>query len=157
MFWDDLRRLLAGPQLYRLESLITERLVPILFAFGLAAIGLWAIDHLVASFALSFSQGLWGILEIIVLGPLMAMALRIACEFVLVFFKANEMAVQAVTRNRGRDTLLDEVSDAIHDLAEEDIEAEETPPETARPATDPVDPPIKRTVRRPPRRSPPTP
>ena len=119
MFWDDLRRLLSGRALYRLDTLIGERLVPVLYALGLAAIGLWAIDHLFASFAFNFGQGLWGILEILVFGPLWVVALRLSCELVLVFFKAHESAAAAVDRGRARNTLLEDVGAAIHDLAED--------------------------------------
>ncbi|MDR3474582.1 MAG: DUF4282 domain-containing protein [Devosia sp.] len=120
MFWDDLRKFLSGPALYRLDGLIGVRLVPIFYALGLAAIGLWAVDHLVASFAFNFGQGLWGILEIVIYGPLWVVALRIVAEAVLVFFKANETAAAVVDRSRGRGTLAEEVGDAIHDLAEDD-------------------------------------
>jgi hypothetical protein len=120
MFWDDLRKLLSRPTLYRLDALIAPRLVPVFYAVGLAAIGLWAVDHLFASFEFNFGQGLWGILEILVFGPLWVLALRIACELVLVFCKAHEGSVAAVGRSRGRNTLLEDVRDAIHDLADAD-------------------------------------
>jgi hypothetical protein len=119
MFWDDLRKLLGGRALYRLDGLIGARLVPVLYALGMAAIGLWAVDHLFASFAFNFGQGLWGILEIVIYGPLWFVALRITVELVLVFFKANETAVAAVDRGRGKNTLAEDVGDAIHDLAED--------------------------------------
>lgn len=118
MFWDDLRKLLAGPTLYRLDGVIGARLVPLLYAFGLAAVGLWAVDHLFASFAFNFGQGLWGILEILIYGPLWVVALRIVAELVLVWFKAHEVAAAAVDRGRRKSTLAEEVSDAIHELAE---------------------------------------
>jgi hypothetical protein len=152
MFWDDLRRLLSGRTLYRLDTLIGERLVPLLYALGLAAIGLWAIDHLFASFAFNFGQGLWGILEILIYGPLWVVALRLACELVLVFFKAHEGAAAAVDRGRARNTLLEDVGAAIHDLAEDeavdDIFSSDdgAPPQTGRPVD--VDPIIKGTVPR---------
>jgi len=168
MFWEDLRKLLSGPLLYRLDGLIGAKLVPVLYALGLAAIGLWSVDHLFASFAFNFGQGLWGILEILVYAPLWLVALRIACEIILVFFRANEAAAAAVSRSRRRTSLLDEVGDAIHDLAENDED-------DIAPATDPtpftgsssvgtgrsgapvdVDPPIKGTLpRRAARRTPP--
>jgi len=121
MFWDDLRKLLSSTQLYRLDRLISAKLVPIFYAVGLAAIGLWAIDHLVNSFADNFGQGLWGILEILVYGPLWLLGLRIVCELILVFFKAHEPSAAAVDLGRrGRTGLLEEVGDAIHDLADDD-------------------------------------
>jgi hypothetical protein len=157
MFWEDLRKLLGGTMLYRLDSVISVRLVPIGYAVGLAAIALWAIDHLVGSFAASFSQGLWGILEIIIFAPLALVALRIASEMILVFFKSHEAAAGAVGRRRGRDTLLGEVSDAIHDLAEEDEDelADYSPAANGKPAGD-VDPIIKGTARAAAKRTPPT-
>jgi hypothetical protein len=128
MFWDDLRKLLSGRTLYRLDGLIGARLVPVFYALGLAAIGLWAVDHFVASFAFNFSQGLWGIIEIVIYGPLWFVALRIAVELVLVFFKANEVAVAAVDRGRGKNTLAEDVGDAIHDLAEDNDAATDGTP-----------------------------
>ena len=88
---------------------------------------LWAVDHLFASFAFNFGQGLWGILEIVVYGPLWVVALRIVTELVLVFFKAHEAAAGAINLGRGGSTLAEEVSDAIHELAE-DSETRPTPP-----------------------------
>jgi len=131
MFWDDLRKFLTGPALYRLDGLIAARLVPIFYALGLAAIGLWAIDHLFASFAYNFGQGLWGILEIVVYGPLWVLALRIVTEVVLVFLKAHEASAAALARTRGRSTLADDVSEAIHELGEDNDAAgatDVTPP-----------------------------
>ncbi len=119
MFWDDLRKFITGRGLYRLDGLIAVRLVPIFYALGLAAIGLWAIDHLFASFAFNFGQGLWGILEILVYGPLWLIALRIVVELVLVFFKAHEASAAGVTRARSGSTLEAEVRDAIHELGED--------------------------------------
>jgi hypothetical protein len=166
MFWDDLRRLLSGRALYRLDTLIGERLVPVLYALGLAAIGLWAIDHLFASFAFNFGQGLWGILEILVFGPLWVVALRLSCELVLVFFKAHAGAAAAVNRGRARNTLLEDVGAAIHDLAEDEADDDifssddgaPPAPQTGHPVD--VDPIIKgtvprRTARRTPRPKPP--
>jgi hypothetical protein len=120
MFWDDLRKVLSGPQLYRLDGFIATRLVPIFYALGLAAVGLWAVGHLVGAFAASFSEGLWSILEIVVEGPLMVVALRIMVEVVQVFFAAHAGVVAPGPRPRGRNTLVDEVGDALHDLATDD-------------------------------------
>ncbi|MGN6102085.1 MAG: DUF4282 domain-containing protein [Devosia sp.] len=120
MFWQDLRKVLSGPALYRLDGLIGARLVPVFYALGLAAIGLWAVDHLFASFAFNFGQGLWGILEIVVYGPLWLLALRLACELILVFLAANESAAATVDRRRAGNSLIEDLSDALHDLADED-------------------------------------
>ena len=120
MIWDDLKKLLSRPTLFRLDTVLAERLVPILYFLGLVAIGLWAVDHLFASFAYNFGQGLWGILEIIVYGPLWLVALRVICDVLLVFFKAHEASAIAATRERGGTSLLEDVGDAIHDLANDD-------------------------------------
>jgi hypothetical protein len=168
MFWEDLRKLLAGPALYRLDGLIGTKLVPALYALGLTAIGLWAVDHLFASFSFNFGQGLWGILEILVYGPLWVLALRIICELILVYFKANQATAVAVDHSRGRNTLLEDVRDAIHDLADDDDDgitpATDPAPYIARPSspaspvnrTIDIDPLIKGTLpRRTARRTPP--
>lgn len=119
-FWEDLRKLLSAPTLFRLDAIIADRLVPIVYAFGLAAIALWAIWHLVDSFAYNFGQGLWGVVEILVYGPLYWLGLRIVCELVLVYLKANAPAVAAAGSARRSTSLTDEVADAIHDLASDD-------------------------------------
>src|SRR5437016_1654826 len=118
--WDDLKKLLSGPTLFRLDTVLAARLVPIFYFLGLIAVGLWAVDHLFASFAYNFGQGLWGILEIIVYGPLWLLALRIVCEVLLVFFKTHEASASAVGRTRGGSSLIDDVGEAIHDLAADD-------------------------------------
>lgn len=127
MFWDDLRKLIVGPTLYRLDTVLAARLVPVFYALGLAATGLWAIDHLVQSFAFNFGQGLWGILEILVYVPLSIVALRVISELVLVYLKAHAAAVSEVELSRKRGSLADEVSAAIHELAD-DTDATPAPP-----------------------------
>jgi hypothetical protein len=168
MFWDDLRRLLNGPTLFRLDAIIATKLVPILYALGLAAIGLWAIDHLFASFAFNFGQGLWGILEIAVYGPLWLIALRVVCELILVYFKAHQAEAASVGRGRAAATLIEDVGAAIHDLAEDDdaLASVFDPPPPPPPgghggSTPPLliepDPPRPPAVRRTAKRSPPAP
>jgi hypothetical protein len=78
------------------------------------------VEHLFASFAYNFGQGLWGILEIIVYGPLWLIALRIISDVLLVYFKAHEASAGAVNRGRAGNSLLEDVGDAIHDLASDD-------------------------------------
>jgi len=126
MFWEDLRKFLQGPALYRLDGMIGVRLVPIFYALGLGAILLWAVDHLVNSFASNFAQGLWGILEIVVYAPLSLIALRIATEAILLFFKAHEPFAGSVGRARSTASLADEVRDAIHELGEDNDAASAT-------------------------------
>ena len=71
------------------------------------------------SFGFGFGTGLWGLLEIAVFGLLSLVSLRIACEALLVWFKAHEQSGDTVNRSRYSASLLDEVREAIRDLAEE--------------------------------------
>jgi hypothetical protein len=127
--------------------------VPILYAAGLAALLVWAVIHLFATFGRNFGDGLWGLLEIAVFGLLWLLALRIVCEVLLVFFRVNDSAARTVALTRISTPLADEVRDAISDIADED---EEEP--AASPTADDVSaagtPP---TVRRTARRAPPPP
>jgi hypothetical protein len=134
MFWEDFKKLVFGPMLYRLDGLIGARLAPMLYALGLAAAVLWAADHLVTSFALSFTQGIWSIIEIVVYGGLWVIALRVTCEIVLVFFEARATLVMTLDRRRQPGSLLDEIGDAIHELAEDD----DTDEDYITPATEPL-------------------
>jgi hypothetical protein len=131
MIWDDLKKLLTSPTLFRLDAILSPRLVPLVYVVGLVAIILWAVDHLFASFAFNFGQGLWGILEIVVYGALLLLLLRVFCEGLLVFFQSHNAATETVARSRLSASLLDEVADAIHDLAEDDDDG-------ISPATDPA-------------------
>lgn len=133
--YEDLRRLLTSPTLFRLDSVLSPRIVPVLYLVGLAGIGLWAIRHLFATFGSNFGDGLWGLLEIGVFGLLWIVVLRIACEALLVFFRANEGAVESVSRLRlPSSSLVDDVRDAIHDLAEDEYPDDDF----ITPATDPA-------------------
>jgi hypothetical protein len=131
--WNDLRKLLTGSTLYRLDVTIGDKLVPAFYALGLAAVGLWAIDHLFATFAFSFGQGLWGILEIVVYGSLAVVILRIAAELVLIGLRGQQGELGAARAIGSDATLLDDVSEAIRDLA-----GEEEDDEVITPATDPA-------------------
>ncbi len=144
---DDLKRIFLGPTLFRLDTILSPRLVPIVYVTGLAAILIWAIKHLFAAFGTSFGEGLWGLLEIAVFGAFMLVVLRAACEALLVFFKANESAADSVSRTRISSSLLDEVRDAIHDIADEQDDED-----LIMPATDPA-PDIEITPPRGPRRT----
>ncbi|SFV32832.1 protein of unknown function [Devosia crocina] len=124
MTTDDLKRLLTRQTLFRLDAVLSPRLVPILYALGLAAILLWAINHFFFRFGMGFGNGLWGLLEIVVFGLTAFFALRIGCEALLVWFRANEATGATVTRPRYSASLLDEVRDAIRDLAERDDETD---------------------------------
>ncbi len=143
MTGDDLRKIFFGSTLFRLDTVLGARLVPILYATGLAALLLWAIIHLFATFGRNFGDGLWGLLEIGVFGLLGLVALRVACEVLLVFFKTHETATKTVALSRISASLADEVRDAISDIADEEDPTFTPEPET--PATPPV---IRRTARR---------
>lgn len=123
MTLDDLKKLLTSKTLFRLDAILSPRLVPVLYALGLAGILLWAVNHLFLTFGSNFGNGLWGLLEIAIFGLLAFVVLRIVCEALLIFFKANETAAETVSRTRVSSSLLDEVREAIRDLAEEEEEA----------------------------------
>ena len=139
MTLDDLKRLLTRQTLFRLDAILSPRLVPILYALGLAAILLWAINHFFFRFGTGFGNGLWGILEIVVFGLAAFVGLRVGCEALLVWFKVHETTGETVHRSRYSASLLDEVRDAIRDLAEEGDDADYAEAdEYITPATEPV-------------------
>src|SRR4051812_8229987 len=117
---DDLRRIFMGPTLFRLHTILSPRLVPVLYVTGLASLLLWAVTHLFDSFGRNFGDGLWGLLEIVVFGSFGLVVLRVVCEALLVWFKAHEDATESVSRTRISSSLLEEVRDAIHDIADEE-------------------------------------
>lgn len=139
MTLDDLKRLFTRQTLFRLDAILSPKLVPILYALGLAGILLWAVNHLFWTFGFGFGNGIWGLLEIAVFGLLSLVVLRIVCEALLVWFKTNEQSGETVNRSRYSASLLDEVRDAIRDLAEEgdDIDYAEAD-EYLTPATEPA-------------------
>ena len=139
MTLDDLKRLFTRQTLFRLDAILSPKLVPILYALGLAAILLWAVGHLFWSFGFGFGNGLWGLLEIAVFGLLYFVVLRIACEALLVWFKTHEHSGETVNRSRYSASLLDEVRDAIRDLAQGDDDPDYAEAdEYITPATDPA-------------------
>lgn len=139
MTLDDLKRLFTRQTLFRLDAILSPKLVPILYALGLAAILLWAVSHMFWSFGFGFGTGLWGLLEIVVFGLLSFVGLRILCEALLVWFKSNEASGETVNRSRYSASLLDEVRDAIRDLAEEGQEVDYAEAdEYITPATEPA-------------------
>jgi hypothetical protein len=137
MTLDDLKRLFTRQTLFRLDAVLSPKLVPILYALGLAGLLLWAVRHLFWTFSTGFGNGLWGLLEIAVFGLLIFVGLRILCEALLVWFKAHENAGETVNRSRYSASLLDEVREAIRDLAEEDEADFAEADEYIVPATDP--------------------
>lgn len=130
MTGDDLKKIFLGTTLFRLDTILSPRLVPILYASGLAALLLWAVIHLFATFGRNFGDGLWGLLEIVVFGLLGIVALRIVCEVLLVFFKANETAAKTVSLSRLSSSLVDEVRDAISEIADEEPDFDDDLPRT---------------------------
>jgi hypothetical protein len=124
MTLDDLKKIFLSPTLFRLDTILSPRLVPVLYASGLAALLLWAVVHLFSTFGRTFGDGLWGILEIAVFGLFGLVVLRMICEFLLVFFKVNETAAKTVSLSLISTSLLDEVKDAISDIADESAEPE---------------------------------
>jgi hypothetical protein len=139
MTLDDLKRLFTRQTLFRLDAILSPKLVPIFYALGLAAILLWAISHLFWSFGFGFGNGLWGLLEIAVFGLLAFVALRIGSEALLVWFKTHEDSGETVNRSRYSASLLDEVREAIRELAEEGEEPDYAEAdEYMTPATEPA-------------------
>jgi hypothetical protein len=150
MTLDDLKKIFLGPALFRLETILSPRLVPVLYASGLAALLLWAVTHLFATFGHTFGDGLWGLLEIAVFGVFGIIVLRVVCEFLLVYFKANDTVVRTVSLSRISTSLIDEVRDAIHDIAaDEDATSTESDDDLPPPASS-----AKRTARRSPPKAP---
>ena len=147
---DDLKRIFLGPTLFRLDTILSPRLVPVLYLTGLATLLIWGVQHLFATFGSSFGNGLWGLLEMAVFGAFFLVVLRIACEALLVFFKTNESATEAVSQSRISSSLLDDVRDAIHDIADEEEDFDDE--DLITPATVPV-PDIEITPPRGPRRT----
>lgn len=150
MTTDDLKRIFLGPTLFRLDTLLSPRLVPVVYATGLAAILIWSVKHLFATFGTSFGEGLWGLLEIVVFGAFMLVVLRAACEALLVYFKANESSADAVSRSRMSSSLLEDVRDAIEDIADEQLDDEDliTPATVAPPDIEGAPRNPRRTARR---------
>ncbi|MDO8358610.1 MAG: DUF4282 domain-containing protein [Devosia sp.] len=144
---DDLKRIFVGPTLFRLDTILSPRLVPVFYVAGLATVLLWTVTHLFDTFGRNFGDGLWGLLEIIVYGGFGLLALRIACEALLVYFKVNEAATDSVSRARISSTLLEEVRDAIQDIAGDEDDDDLITPATV-PAPDVEVTPPRRTARR---------
>jgi uncharacterized membrane protein len=139
MTLDDLKRLFTGRTLFRLDTVLAVKLMPIVYATGLFALLLWAVRHLFASFSTGIGDGLWGLLELLVFGLLMMLALRIVCEALLVYFRAHASAAEPLRGTRASATLLDEVREAIRDLAEAEDELDYAEAdEYIMPATDPA-------------------
>lgn len=117
---DDLRRIFTGRTLFRLDTILAPRMIPIIYAVGLLALLLWAARYFVEAAGAGFWDGVWSLLEIVVFGGLGVLVLRAACEALMVWLKANEEAADSVSRTRASTSLLEEVRDAIRDIADEE-------------------------------------
>jgi len=122
MSFEDFGKLVSRSLFLSLDRIVGPRLVKILYLFGVGAIVLWAFDHFFVTFRYGFGDGLWGLLEIAIFGVLGLLALRIVCEALIVYFKANESAVAAADHPATETNLIDEVRDAIEDLAADDLD-----------------------------------
>ena len=74
------------------------------------------------SFSFGFGNGLWGLLEIVVIAPLAVVALRIACEASILFFKNNSETINLInqhSRLTDAPDLIADVGEAIDELANE--------------------------------------
>src|SRR5690606_8672104 len=120
MTLEDIRKLATGSLLFSLDRIIAPRMVNILYLLGLAGIALWAISHFFVTFSYGFGAGLWGLLEIAVFGLLGFVVLRFVRDALIVYYRANTKAVQAVIQPRPSTSLIDEVRDAIEELAEQE-------------------------------------
>lgn len=126
MWSENLKKLATGNVLFNLNKIISPRLVTIIYLLGLAAILLWAVNHFFSTFRFGFGSGLWGLLEIAVFGLLAIIVLRVACEAVIVYFRAHATETEDYAPVRVNASLIDDVREAIEDLAEEDVA--DTPP-----------------------------
>jgi len=94
------------------------------------------MNHLFFSFRFGFGDGLWGLLEIVVIAPLLLLALRIVCEAAMVFFVNNRHSVDSFNdkeRMLSNPNLIEDVREAIEELANE-----ENPPKPAPARQKPV-------------------
>ncbi len=115
-----LQKLITGNVLFSLDRIITPKLVHILYLLGLFAIVLWAISHLFSTFSDGFGSGLWGLVEIAVFSLIGFVLLRIICEAIIVYFKANQQAVEESNLVKVPVSLIDEVKEAIEELAQDE-------------------------------------
>lgn len=133
MTLDDLKKLATSGTIFNLDRMIAPKIIKILYLLGLGAIGIWAIRHLFGTFAQSFGAGIWGLLEIGVIGLGAFVLLRILCETLLVFFKKNAEFITLDQPVRPAISIFDDVKDALEELAEDDA----AEPVVAQPAPAP--------------------
>ncbi|GLQ18661.1 DUF4282 domain-containing protein [Maritalea porphyrae] len=125
MTLDDLKKLATSGTIFNLDRMIAPKIIKMLYLLGLGTIAIWAIRHLFGTFGQSFADGIWGLLEIGVIGLGSFVLLRVICETLLVFFKKNEEHVTLAASVRPATSIFDDVKDALEELAEDDVEFEE--------------------------------
>lgn len=121
---DDMKKLATSGTIFNLDRMIAPKIIKLLYLLGLGMIALWSINHLFATFADSFGSGLWGILEVGIFGLGAFVALRVACETLLVFFKKNEKLIEVQQPVRPAFSIFDDVKGALEELAEDDVSEE---------------------------------
>ncbi|WP_299345030.1 DUF4282 domain-containing protein [uncultured Maritalea sp.] len=125
MTLDDLKKLATSGTIFNLDRMIGPKIIKILYLLGLGAIGIWTVRHLFGSFAQSFGAGIWGLLEIGVVGLGSFVLLRVLCETLLIFFKKNEAHITLAPTARPAMSIFDDVKDALEELADDDATFEE--------------------------------
>jgi len=125
MTLDDLKKLATSGTIFNLDRMIAPKIIKILYLLGLGAIGIWAIRHLFGSFAQSFAAGIWGLMEIGIVGLGSFVLLRVLCETLLIFFKKNEEHITLAPTARPAMSIFDDVKDALEELADDDVTFEE--------------------------------
>lgn len=139
--FEDFRKLLDSNVLSGLDRAIMPRLMRIFYLTGLAAVGLWALNHLFFSFRFGFFNGLWGLLEIAVFGLLAVFGLRLVAELSVTYFRANASHTEpTAAQSPAPLSLVDEVRGAIEELAQDErpsqepLKADPAPVAAAKPA-----------------------
>ena len=99
MTLDDLKKIFLSPTLFRLDTILSPRLVPVLYASGLTALLLWSVIHLFSTFGRTFGDGLWGLLEIAVFGLFGLVVLRMARKSISVACASHSLAMDHVQRH----------------------------------------------------------
>lgn len=122
MNFDDLSKLAQRSLLLSLDRIIGPRLIKVVYLLGLAGGVLLAVSHIFATFGAGFGAGLWGLAEILIFGLFGVITLRVVCEALIVYFKANGHEADAGHTTEIPVNLIDEVRDAIEDLAADDPE-----------------------------------
>lgn len=122
MTLDDLKKLATSGTIFNLDRMIAPKIIKMLYLLGLGAISIWAIRHLFGSFAQSFAAGIWGLLEIGIIGLGSFVLLRVLCETLLVFFKKNAEHLTLATDTRPAMSIFDDVKDALEELADDEVD-----------------------------------